>query len=84
VLACADGVANRVVAQRYRPTNATVGKWRQRFIDRRLDGIYDEPRVDAPRTISDEEVEAVIVRTWKRRRRTRRIGAPERWPRTRG
>jgi transposase len=63
VLACADGAANTTVARRYRTTNATVGKWRQRFIDRRLDGIYDEPRVGAPRTISDEDVEAVIVKT---------------------
>jgi transposase len=63
VLASADGATNSAVAQRYRTTNATVGKWRQRFIDRRLAGIYDEPRVGAPRTISDEDVEAVIVKT---------------------
>lgn len=63
VLACADGTASSAVARRYRTTNATVGKWRRRFIERRLDGIYDEPRVGAPRTISDEDVEAVIVKT---------------------
>jgi len=63
VLACANGTANSAVARRYRTTNATVGKWRQRFIDQRLDGIYDEPRVGAPRTISDKDVEAVIVKT---------------------
>ena len=63
VLACADGAANTAVARRYRTTDATVGKWRQRFIDRRLDGIYDEPRVGAPRTISDQDVETVIVKT---------------------
>src|SRR5918995_5141744 len=63
VLACADGAANMTVARRYRTTDATVGKWRQRFIDRRLDGIYDEPRVGAPRTISDQDVETVIVKT---------------------
>ena len=63
VLACADGAMNTAVGRRYRTTNATVGKWRQRFIDRRLDGIYDEPRVGAPRTISDADVEAVIVNT---------------------
>lgn len=63
VLACADGVANTAVARRYRTTNATVGKWRQRFIERGLDGMYDEPRVGAPRTISDEDVEAVLVKT---------------------
>ena len=63
VLACADGAANTAVARRYRTTNSTVGKWRTRFLASRLDGLYDEPRVGAPRTISDEAVEAVIVQT---------------------
>jgi transposase len=63
ILACADGTPNNVVAQRYRTTNATVGKWRRRFVASRLDGLYDEPRVGAPRTISDDDVEAVIVKT---------------------
>lgn len=63
VLACADGATNTAVARRYRTTNATVGLWRQRFVDRRLEGLYDEPRVGAPRSISDEAVEAVIVQT---------------------
>ncbi|MGE3509009.1 MAG: IS630 family transposase [Vicinamibacterales bacterium] len=63
VLACTDGVTNTVVARRYRTTNATVGKWRTRFIERRLAGLYDEPRVGGPRTISDAAVEAVIVQT---------------------
>jgi transposase len=63
VLACAGAASNTVVARRYRTSNATVGKWRTRFIERRLDGLYDEPRVGAPRTISDEAVEAVIVKT---------------------
>ena len=63
ILACADGTPNNVVARRYRTTNATVGKWRTRFIASRLDGLYDEPRVGAPRTVSDDAVEAVIVKT---------------------
>ena len=63
VLACADGTAGSAVARRVRTTNATVGMWRRRFIDGRLDGRYDEPRVGAPRTMSDEDVEAVIVKT---------------------
>src|SRR5215831_13152436 len=63
VLACADGALNRTVARQYHTTDATVGKWRQRFIDRRLEGIYDEPRAGAPRTITDEDVEHVIVKT---------------------
>lgn len=63
VLACADGTANSTVARRYRTTNHTVGKWRKRFVELRLDGLYDEPRVGAPRTISDADVEALIVKT---------------------
>ena len=63
VLAFADGTLNRGVARRYRTTDATVGKWRQRFVTRRLEGIYDEPRAGATRTITDEDVEAVIVNT---------------------
>lgn len=63
VLACADTATNTVVARRHRTTNATVGKWRTRFITGRLAGLYDEPRVGGPRTISDAEVEAVVVQT---------------------
>ena len=63
VLACVTAASNTVVARRHRTSNATVGKWRTRFIERRLGGLYDEPRVGAPRTISDEAVEAVIVKT---------------------
>ncbi|MCC6847491.1 MAG: IS630 family transposase [Deltaproteobacteria bacterium] len=63
VLACAAGSSNTVVARRHRTTNQTVGKWRRRFVESRLDGLYDEPRVGGPRTISDAAVEAVVVRT---------------------
>jgi transposase len=62
VLACAVGT-NSDVANDLRTTNQTVGKWRSRFVEGRLDGLYDEPRVGAPRTISDDEIEAVIVKT---------------------
>jgi transposase len=63
VLACTDNVPNSAVARRHRTSNATVGKWRTRFVERRLDGLYDEPRIGAPRTITDDAVEAVIVKT---------------------
>ena len=63
VLACADGTPDTTVARRQRTTKTTVGKWRRRFITSRLDGLFDEPRVGGPRTISDEDVEAVIVTT---------------------
>jgi transposase len=62
VLGCAGGT-NSAVASSLRTTNQTVGKWRRRFVEERLAGLYDEPRVGAPRTISDDEIEAVIVKT---------------------
>lgn len=63
VLACAEGHDNKVVAKRLRMSQATVGKWRARFVRERLDGLYDEPRPGAPRRIRDEAIEQVIVRT---------------------
>lgn len=63
VLACTGDATNTTVARRYHTTNATVGKWRTRFIEGRLEGLYDEPRVGGPRTISDADVEAVVVKT---------------------
>src|SRR5437667_10274824 len=63
ILACADGADGKVVARRLRVTPGTVGKWRGRFIQDRLDGLYDEPRPGAKRTITDEQVEQVIIHT---------------------
>src|SRR3990170_849195 len=63
VLACAEGTDSKVVARRLHVTPATVCKWRGRFVRQRLDGLYDEPRPGAKRTITDDQVEAVIIRT---------------------
>ena len=63
ILACAEGRDSKVVARRLHVTPATVGKWRGRFVRDRLDGLYDEPRPGAPRTITDDQVEQVIIRT---------------------
>jgi transposase len=63
VLACARGASNTAVAERLSVSKPTVGKWRQRFIEHRLDGLLDEPRPGAPRTIADEDVERVITMT---------------------
>lgn len=63
VLACAEGDTNLEVARRLGINDETVGKWRNRFVDRRLDGLHDEPRPGKPRTIGDEDVERVIVKT---------------------
>src|SRR5512136_2705448 len=63
VLACADGSDNKTVAKRLRVSPATVGKWRARFVARRLDGLLDEPRPGAPRTHTDAVVERLITKT---------------------
>jgi len=63
VLACATGATNKQVAAELGVSLPTVGKWRSRFVTRRLEGLVDEPRPGAPRTITDEQVEAVVVAT---------------------
>jgi transposase len=60
ILACAEGRPNGHVARRERVTRQTVGRWRARFITKRLDGLLDEPRPGAPRQITDEAVERVV------------------------
>src|SRR5881296_4135323 len=63
VLLCGDGLASNVVARKLHVRDQTVSKWRARFVRDRVDGLYDEPRPGAPRTIGDEEVERVLTRT---------------------
>ncbi|MEN8377109.1 MAG: IS630 family transposase [Gemmatimonadota bacterium] len=63
VLLCAEGAQNKEVAARLGVDAMTVGKWRRRFVERRMDGLHDAPRSGAPRTIDDARIEAVIVRT---------------------
>mgnify|MGYP001156541129 CR=1 FL=1 len=61
ILACAEGANNGEVAEELGVTRQTVGTWRRRFVERRLDGLVDAPRPGAPRTITDEDVERVIA-----------------------
>jgi transposase len=63
VLACAEGAQNKDVAARLGVDPMTVSKWRRRFVERRVDGLHDDPRSGKPRTIEDERIEAVIVAT---------------------
>ena len=63
VLECATGKPNRRVAHALGVDEDTVSKWRQRFVIRRVDGLLDEPRPGAPRTITDAHVERVVTLT---------------------
>jgi len=63
VLAAANGEPSKDIAQRLGCNASTVGKWRGRFAAQRLDGLHDEPRPGKPRSITDDEVERVIVKT---------------------
>jgi len=60
VLRCALGQQNQDVAREIGVTRLTVGRWRQRFVTKRLDGLLDEPRPGAPRTVTDAAVERVV------------------------
>jgi transposase len=63
VLRCASGLTNGEVAEHFHVTRQMVGKWRRRFVERRLDGLLDEPRPGGPRRISDAKIEQLIVTT---------------------
>ncbi|QDV09841.1 Chromosome-anchoring protein RacA [Planctomycetes bacterium Poly30] len=63
ILECGKGLENIQVAERLGITNQTVGKWRKRFIDSRLDGLSDDFRSGRPRSVSDRDVEKIVDTT---------------------
>src|SRR5215216_7279991 len=63
VLAAAEGLKNTEIAERLGVGRPMVTKWRNRFAQDRLDGLVDEPRPGRPRTITDEQVEEVVIKT---------------------
>ena len=63
VLAAADGLGNTAIADKLDIHVSSARKWRSRFVADRLEGLLDEPRPGRPRTVSDDQVEAVITRT---------------------
>jgi transposase len=84
VLACAQGGSNVAVAARLGVNCKAISRWRARFLRERLDGLSDEPRPGVPRTITDAQVEEVVVRTleevpgggthWSKRELAARVG----------
>lgn len=67
VLAASTGATNTAIAAKLGVVIPTVGKWRRRFLRQRLAGLLDEPRVGAPRRISDAEIETAIRTTLESR-----------------
>lgn len=63
VLGCASGKHNKDVAAQLGIAPVTVSKWRRRFLADRLEGLRDEPRSGAPRTVDDERIAAMITQT---------------------
>ena len=67
VLAAASGLMNKEIAEKLGHCTHTVGRWRNRFAEQRMDGLYDEPRPGAPRQIGDDEIAATIRKTLETR-----------------
>src|SRR5579859_623560 len=63
VLLAAQGMANGDIAEAVNTSQATVSKWRTRFVENGIDGLSDEPRPGAPRSISDDRVQQIVNRT---------------------
>lgn len=63
ILAAASGLNNKEIAAKVGVCAATTGTWRNRFAERRMEGLYDEPRPGAPREIGDEEIASTIRKT---------------------
>ncbi|AJF63173.1 IS630 family transposase [Streptomyces vietnamensis] len=63
ILACAEGASNKDVAARLGSTPHAVGRWRARFVEHRIAGLGDMPRPGGPRTVTDEQVAALVTRT---------------------
>ena len=65
VLLAAEGWPNKAIGEAVGLSQVTVGKWRRRFVEHGLNGLYDELRPGVPRSISDEQVAEVVYKTLK-------------------
>ncbi len=86
VLLAEQGLTNGEIAERVGKRRETVGIWRKRFVEKRIAGLYDEPKPGAPRTVTDEQVDEVVRLTleetptgathWSVRLMAKRVGLP--------
>ena len=65
ILLAAEGWPHEAIGGAVGVSRVTVGKWRRRFLDRGLNGLHDELRPGAPRSITDEQVAEVVYKTLK-------------------
>ena len=63
ILACAEGASNKDVAARLGSTSHAVGRWRARFVEHRIAGLGDLPSSGGPRSVTDEQVAALVAKT---------------------
>jgi len=79
VLLSAAGKMNQEIAQQLGLTNATVGKWRRRFVEQGVAGLHDELRPGRPRPISDERVARLVRKSLETKPKDARTGVSDRW-----
>ena len=63
VLLAAGGLSNLAIVERLGVARMTVATWRRRFAEQGMDGLIEEPRPGAPRTVTDEKVAEVVTAT---------------------
>lgn len=84
VLACAEGLSNTTVGRKLGVGANTAGRWRRRFVEAGVGGLFDEPRPGGPRKITDKIVEEIVTATlestpraathWSTRRMAKKFG----------
>ena len=63
ILAAAKGEQSGRIALEFGVSRHTVGMWRGRFVERGIEGLYDEYRSGRPRSIEDEQISQLVKKT---------------------
>lgn len=67
VLLAADGRQNLEISEKVGLNRLDVGKWRRRFSENGLTGLYDQIKPGRPRNLSDEKIAELLNRTLHRK-----------------